>query len=118
MATDEQAAPADDAIPFNLIEQKPGFGGGDANEFAVWVNSHLQYPEEAKKAGVQGRVVLQFTIGADGALRNAKVLKSDHKLLGEEALRVVSSSPKWEPGRQAGEAVPVVFTFPIVFTLN
>ena len=118
VAADAEAVPADDTIPFQLVEQKPSFNGGDANEFAIWVNSHLKYPDEAKKAGIQGRVVLQFTVGADGVVRDAKVLKSANPLLEEEALRIVSSSPKWEPGRQAGEAVPVTFTFPVVFKLE
>ena len=118
IVTDEPASMADDAIPFNLIEQKPGFGGGDSNEFSVWVNSHLAYPPEAKKADVQGRVVLRFTVGADGVVRNVKVLRSAHELLDAEAVRVVSSSPKWESGKQAGEAVPVTYTFPVEFKLK
>ena len=118
--TDEPNAvdPEKEAVPFNLIEQKPGFNGGDANEFSKWVNSHLQYPEQAKVDKAQGRVILQFTIGADGVLRDVKVLRGAREDLDAEAVRVVSSSPKWEPGRQNGEPVPVTFTFPIVYQLR
>ncbi|MBR2225489.1 MAG: TonB family protein, partial [Bacteroidales bacterium] len=62
----------EEAIPFQLVEQKPSFNGGDANEFSKWVNSKLVYPEIAKENGVQGRVTLQFTVEADGRVTNVK----------------------------------------------
>ena len=105
-------------IPFQLVEVKPGFNGGDANEFSKWVNSQLKYPEQAKKDKIQGRVTLQFTVGADGVVRDVKVLRSAHELLDAEALRVVSASPKWEPGVQNGEPVNVTYTFPVIFQLR
>ena len=105
-------------VEFSEIEVKPTFNGGDANEFAVWVNSHLQYPEAAKNDGIQGRVVVQFTIGADGEIRDIQVLRSVREDLDAETVRVISSSPKWEPGMQNGEPVPVTFTFPVVYKLK
>ena len=105
-------------IPFQLVDVKPGFNGGDANEFSRWVNSHLSYPDEAKKNEIQGRVTLQFTVGADGVVSNVKVLRSAHELLDAEALRVVSASPKWEPGKQDGQPVAVTYTFPVIFQLR
>ena len=118
-APEEQAAPEQEAVPFSLIDVKPGFNGGDANEFSKWVNSQLTYPEQAKKDGAQGRVVLQFTIGADGVLRDAKVLRGAREDLDAEALRVISSSPKWEPGYNAeGKAVPVTYMFPVIYQLK
>lgn len=115
----ETVAPEKEAVPFSLIEHKPGFNGGDANEFSRWVNSQLKYPEQAKKDGVQGRVLLQFTVGADGVVRDVKVLRSVREDLDAEAVKVVSSSPKWEPGYNAdGEAVPVVYSFPVVYQLR
>ena len=105
-------------IPFQLVDVKPGFNGGDANEFSKWVNSHLSYPDEAKKNEIQGRVTLQFTVGADGVVSNVKVLRSAHELLDAEALRVVSASPKWEPGKQDGQPVAVTYTFPVIFQLR
>lgn len=118
--TDEPApAQEKDAIPFQLIEQKPTFNGGDANEFSKWVNEHLTYPEKAKADKAQGRVVLQFTVGTDGNVRDVKVLKGVREDLDAEALRVVSASPKWtSPGMQDGEPVPVVYTFPIIYQLQ
>ena len=108
----------DDPIPFVTVEQKPTFNGGDANGFAKWVNSHLVYPEVAKENGVEGRVTLQFTIGKDGRLQDVKVLNSPDESLAQEAVRVVSSSPKWEPGRQRDRAVKVSYTFPVIYRLR
>ena len=108
----------EEALPFVTVEQKPTFNGGDANDFAKWVNSRLVYPEIAKDNGVEGRVVLQFTIGKDGRLRDVKVLNTPDESLAREAIRVVSSSPKWEPGRQRDRAVKVSYTFPVIFRLR
>ena len=108
----------DDPIPFVTVEQKPTFNGGDANGFAKWVNSRLVYPEIAKDNGIEGRVTLQFTIGKDGRLQDVKVLNSPDESLAQEAVRVVSSSPKWEPGRQRDRAVKVSYTFPVIYRLR
>lgn len=108
----------DDPIPFVAVEQKPTFNGGDANGFARWVNSRLVYPEVAKDNGIEGRVTLQFTIGKDGHLVDVKVLSAPDESLAQEAVRVVSSSPKWEPGRQRDRAVKVSYTFPVIYRLR
>ena len=108
----------EEAIPFQLVEKKPTFMGGDANTFSQWVNGKLVYPEIAKENGVQGRVVLQFTVNADGSVSNVKVLRGVDASLDKEAVRVVSSSPKWEPGRQRDRAVKVTYTFPVIFQLR
>ena len=108
----------DDPIPFVTVEQKPTFNGGDANGFAKWVNSKLVYPEIAKDNGIEGRVTLQFTIGKDGRLVDVKVLSATDESLAQEAVRVVSSSPKWEPGRQRDRAVKVSYTFPVIYRLR
>ena len=108
----------EEAIPFQLVEHKPQFQGGDANEFSKWVNSKLVYPEIAKENGVQGRVVLQFTVNPDGSVSNVKVLRGVDASLDKEAVRVVSSSPKWTPGKQRDRAVKVTYTFPVIFQLR
>jgi TonB family protein len=107
-----------ESIPFSLLEDKPTFDGGDANKFSEWVNSNLTYPDAAKAAGEQGRITLQFVVGTDGQVSNVKVLRGISEALDAEAVRVISSSPKWEPGRIDGEPVPVTYTFPIVFKLK
>lgn len=108
----------EEAIPFQLVEQKPSFNGGDANEFSKWVNERLVYPEIAKENGVQGRVMLQFTVGADGSVSGVKVLRGVDPSLDKEAVRVVSQSPKWKPGKQRDRAVKVTYTFPVIFQLR
>ena len=108
----------EEAIPFQLVEQKPSFNGGDANEFSKWVNKNLDYPEIAKENGVQGKVILQFTVNPDGSVSNVKVLRGVDSSLDKEAVRVVSKSPKWKPGRQRDRAVKVTYTFPVIFQLR
>ena len=114
----EEETIEEEAIPFQLVEEKPSFIGGDANEFSKWVNSRLVYPEIAKENGVQGRVTLQFTVNADGSVSNVKVLRGVDSSLDKEAVRVVSSSPKWKPGKQRDRAVKVTYTFPVIFQLR
>ena len=114
----EEETIEEEAIPFQLVEEKPSFNGGDANEFSKWVNSRLVYPEIAKENGVQGRVTLQFTVNADGSVSNVKVLRGVDSSLDKEAVRVVSSSPKWKPGKQRDRAVKVTYTFPDIFQLR
>ena len=114
----EEEEVEEEALPFQLEEEKPKFQGGDANDFTRWVNSRLQYPEIAKENGVQGRVTLQFTVNADSSVSNVKVLRGVDPSLDQEAVRVVSSSPKWTPGRQRDRAVKVTYTFPVVFQLR
>ena len=114
----EEETIEEEAIPFQLVEEKPSFNGGDANEFSKWVNSRLVYPEIAKENGVQGRVTLQFTVNADGTVSNVKVLRGVDSSLDKEAVRVVSSSPKWKPGKQPDRAVKVTYTFPVIFQLR
>ena len=100
----------EEAIPFQLVEEKPSFNGGDANEFSN--------PEIAKENGVQGRVTLQFTVNPDGSVSNVKVLRGVDSSLDKEAVRVVSMSPKWKPGKQRDRAVKVTYTFPVIFQLR
>jgi TonB family protein len=117
-SSDKPTTLSDGSVPFQLVEVKPGFNGGDANKFSEWVNAHLKYPEASKAAGEQGRVVLQFQVGSDGVVRDVKVLRGVSEALDAEAVRVISASPDWEPGMQDGKAVAVTYTFPIVFQLK
>ncbi|MDD2242564.1 MAG: TonB family protein [Bacteroidales bacterium] len=117
-----QAAPEEasdnEVIPFAIVEEKPKFQGGDQNDFTKWVFGHIEYPEIAKENGVQGRVTLQFTVDTDGSVKNVSVLRGVDASLDKEAVRVVSSSPKWTPGRQRNKNVKVRYTFPVIFQLK
>ena len=85
----------------------------------VWITrEELRLLHEYEADEVQGRVIVQFTIGSDGAVRDVQVLRGVREDLDAEAVRVVSASPKWEPGMQNGKPVPVSFTFPVVYKLQ
>ncbi len=107
-----------ESVSFSLVDKKPRFNGGDANEFSKWVNSQLTYPAQAKADGVQGRVTLQFTVGADGVLRDVRVLRGVREDLDSEAVRVISASPKWTPGEQDGKPVAVTYAYPVIYQLR
>ena len=117
-ATVAEEVVEEEAIPFALVESKPSFQGGDANTFSKWVMGKIVYPEIAKENGVQGRVTLQFTVTKEGTVKDVKVLRGIDPSLDKEAVRVVSSSPKWAPGKQRDRAVPVTYTFPVIFQLR
>lgn len=116
--TVEEEVVEEEAIPFQFVEEKPSFMNGDANTFSKWVNERLVYPEIAKENGVSGRVTLQFTVNTDGSVSNVKVLRGVDPSLDKEAVRVVSMSPKWKPGKQRDRAVKVTYTFPVIFQLR
>ena len=104
-----------DVVPFQFAETKPGFNGGDVNEFSKWVNERLAYPENCRKEGISGRVTLTFTVSETGKVTDVKVLRGVHEDLDNEAIRVVSSSPDWTPGLKDGKPVAIKYTFPVIF---
>lgn len=114
----EEEVVEEEGIPFAIVEEKPKFRGGDQNDFTKWVFSQIVYPEIAKENGVQGRVMLTFTVNTDGSVSDVKVLRSVDSSLDKEAVRVVSNSPKWTPGKQRDKPVKVKFTFPVIFQLR
>ena len=115
----QTTAPVKDSSPtFTATEQMPQFMGSDLRSFQIWVSQRLVYPPIAQENGIQGTVVVQFIVEKDGSLSNIKVLRSPDNSLSKEAVRVVSSSPKWTPGRQNGEAVRVQYRIPIGFKLQ
>ena len=108
----------EEEIPLAIVEEKPSFMGGDENTFTKWVFERIVYPEVAKENGVQGRVVLSFIVDADGYVKNVTVLRGVDPSIDKEAVRVVSSSPRWKPGRQRDKAVRVRYNFPLNFQLR
>ena len=108
----------EEEIRFEIVEEKPTFLGGDENTFNAWVKEHIDYPEVAKENGMQGRVMLTFVIDVDGSVTDVTVLRSQDPALDKEAVRAVSSSPKWKPGRQRDKPVRVRYNFPVVFQLR
>lgn len=93
----------------------PRFLGMQSEEFGRWVNSRLKYPEKAKKAGIYGRVRLEFTIGKDGTVSDIKVAEGVDPLLDQEVVKVTSSSPRWNYASIDGHPVAVIYTFSAYF---
>lgn len=108
----------EEAIPFQIVETKPSFMGGDSDDFSRWVAEHLVYPEIAKMNGVQGRVITQFTIDKEGYVTDVKIIRSVDPALDVEAVRVIRSSPRWTPGRHRDRPAKVTYTFPVIFQLR
>nr|WP_325289441.1 TonB family protein [uncultured Bacteroides sp.] len=106
-----------DESVFEVVEQMPEFPGG-YKEMMKYIEQNMRYPEEAKKAGTQGRVVVQFLVNKNGAISDVSVLHSVDRLLDAEAVRLVRSMPKWKPGMQKGKAVTVKYTVPVLFKLE
>jgi protein TonB len=114
---EQEAEVAEEEI-FVVVEEMPGFGGGDSNKFREYIQKNLRYPDVAAENGIQGRVFVAFVVEPDGRVTNVKVVRSVDPSLDKEAVRVVETSPKWKPGRQRGKPVRVSFTFPIIFVLQ
>lgn len=109
---------SDEPILFFLIEDKPEFMGGGEEAFRKWVLSNLSYPQIAAENGIQGTVHLKFVVNRDGSVSDIAIVRGVDPSLDREAIRVISSSPRWEPGRQRGNPVRVAFSFPVTFRLN
>jgi len=99
------------------VEQMPEYQGGEQELIKFIVNS-VDYPAEAKKKGIQGKVFVEFVVGKDGAIRDVKVAKGVDPMLDAEAIRVVSSMPNWVSGMEKGQQVSVQYTIPINFALK
>lgn len=102
---------------YDVVEEMPRFPGGQI-ELLQYLSKSLQYPEEAEKAGKQGRVIATFVVEKDGSITNARVVKALDPLLDAEALRVINAMPKWNPGKQNGVAVRCKYTVPVAFHLD
>ena len=102
---------------FEVVEEMPEFPGG-MQAMMEYLAKNIRYPAKAHEANVQGRVITQFTVGKDGAIRDAKVVRSVSPELDAEALRVISAMPNWKPGKQGGKAVATRYTVPVVFRLT
>ena len=110
------AEEVEEEVIYEAVEQMPGFPGGDA-ELMKYIRDNLKYPVIAQELGIQGRVILRFVVSKTGEVGDIKVLRSVDPNLDKEAIRVVQSMPRWIPGKQNGNAVPVYFTLPVSFKL-
>jgi protein TonB len=108
---------AEEEEVFTVVEDPPTFPGGDAALFK-YLGENIKYPAMAKDAGVSGVVFVTFKVGKDGGVSDVNVLRGIGAGCDEEAIRVVKSMPKWNPGKQRGKEVIVQFNLPIRFTLK
>ena len=116
---------------FKIVEQMPRFAGCEemdgseqdkskcaSEKMLQFVYNNLEYPKIARENGVEGTVVVQYTIDKSGELRDAKVVRDIGANCGQAALDVVNKMPTWIPGKQRGKAVSVLYTMPVKFKLE
>lgn len=114
-----EAAPALSSPPgtsgaFTFVDQMPEFIG----DVRAYLSNNILYPANARREGIEGRVVVRFVVRADGSITNAQLQRGIGGGCDEEALRVVRAMPKWKPGKQNGKPVDVWFNLPILFKLQ
>ena len=100
-----------------VTEVMPQYPGGP-NEMMRYIQENIKYPQSAKDNKIEGRVYVSFVVEKDGSITNAAVMRGIDKECDAEALRVVSSMPKWTPGQHKGENVRTQFTIPIYYKFN
>lgn len=110
----------DDVVSYYDCDQRPMFlNSADIAPFMdKWVYQNLKYPEDAVRDGVQGRVMVDFVIEKDGKVTDVRVIRGVDPELDAEAVRVISASPKWKPGKMGGEKVRTSVTVPVEFRLR
>lgn len=102
---------------FEVVEKMPEFPNGGMPGLMKYLSDNIRYPEAAKVAGIQGRITVVFVVDKDGSITNVETLRGVDAELDKEAIRVISSMPKWIPGMQKGKAVKVRYTVPVMFRL-
>lgn len=112
----KESANDNDSI-YNVVSENASFPGGDV-ALSDWMRKNMKYPEECRKQGIQGRVVISFVVNKDGSIVDLETVRSPHPALAEEGLRVVKSMPKWEPAKENGKVVRSRFNIPIMFWLD
>lgn len=98
-------------------EKTPSFPGGK-DALAKYLDENISYPTDARKSGIQGRVIICFTVEKDGSISCPEIEKPLHPSLNEEAMRVVKEMPRWEPGMNKGKPISVKYHLPIIFRLK
>lgn len=100
-----------------FVAQKPEFPGGRA-ALKTWLSKNTTYPEQAREFQIEGKVQVEFVVDEQGNVGQYKILRSPHKILSDEAFRVLDKMPKWAPGEHQGQKVKVYYTLPFDFSLD
>lgn len=98
------------------LDHMPRFPNGTRALFD-FLNENIQYPIEAEKKKIEGRVLITFVVNGDSTINEVEIIQRVHPLLDAEALRVVKAMPKWEPATKGGVPVRVKYTIPISFVI-
>lgn len=115
--TTDESVPVEDEI-FEIVEENPEFLNGGMVGLLQYLGKNINYPTIAIENGTEGRVTVQFIVNKDGSIVDVKVLRGIDPYLDKEAVRVISSMPKWKPGKQRGKAVRCKYTVPVMFKLQ
>jgi TonB family protein len=102
---------------YQEVEEMPEYPGG-INALKSEIASSINYPDEAKKNGIQGKVFVSFVVDEQGKVTNAKIERGVETSLDKESLRVVNGLKTWKPGKEKGKAVKVAYTIPINYALE
>ncbi|HZG00346.1 MAG TPA: energy transducer TonB [Chitinophagales bacterium] len=114
------ALPKRDTIRYGAMmfaERMPEFPGGDPGLMDFLANS-IRYPQEARENGIEGTVVAQFIVNADGSVSDIRILRDIGGDTAQEVIRVISAMPRWKPGSLDGMNVPIYFNLPVTFELS
>ena len=103
--------------PSSALDQMPEFPGG-MEALNTYLRNNIRYPQEAQKAGIQGRVIIQFIVSKDGSITDAEVVESVDPQLDAEGLRLIKNMPRWKPGMRKEQAIRVKQTLPIRFAFT
>jgi len=116
LTTPDPVAPVEPE-PYVIVQEMPSFPGGK-EELMRYIVENVTYPQDAVDNRIQGTVLLRFVVSSTGEVPRVEVTRKVNPLLDEEALRVISGMPRWKPGKQDGNPVPVWFSVPVVFVLR
>ncbi len=111
-------AAADSDHVYLIVENMPQYAVSGYRDFRDYINKEIMYPERCREEGISGRVYVQFVVKSDGSVDDVKVVRGINEELDAEAVRVIQSSPRWQPGTHKGRAVNVSYSFPVIFSLE
>ena len=117
VVVEEKKPEQDENYVFEAVEQEAQFPGGQG-ALLKWISDHVDYPQIAIDNEIQGRVSVRFVVKKDGSVGDVKVVRPVDPALDKEAVRVVKSLPKFQPGRMNGHAVNCYYTVPVNFKLQ
>lgn len=103
-----------EVFEYDYVKEKPSFPGG-SEKLVAFINENRKYPEEAYKKGIEGRVTCSFVVNTDGSVSHISIVRGVEDSLNQEAMRIMSKMPCWQPGRHEGKTVPVRVIWSVPF---